>query len=280
MKERGLILTKENRLASIEGRKTQTRRIIVPQPEYTPPPKEYAHHTDEEYWGWSWKKNKKDRFSGVLKSQMISDKGLLYHDRPPYQVGDHLYCREKWFACEVDDIGVQYCVFEDEIVGGIPCPLELRYIGIGGIDKIYQWGWHPSIHMRKEFVRYWFEVTKVRVERVQDISEEDAIAEGVLPNCAAAVYVENIGFVVRPQDLCPACKPFGVCQSMCHREWIRYGLDDELAEPCYSAKDSFETLWDSINKKRGYGWDKNDWVFVYDYEKINGDIRQGCQHTK
>ena len=79
--------------------------------------------------------------------------------------------------------------------------------------------WRPSIHMPRWASRILLEVTEVRVERVQDISEEDARVEGA--DCVA-LRCENV--------------------------------------PTYRA--GFSALWDSINAKRGLGWDANPWVWA------------------
>ena len=76
--------------------------------------------------------------------------------------------------------------------------------------------------MYKSLARIWLEITNIRVERVQDISEEDAKAEGV----------------------------------------GKFEGNDT-----YSYAVSFASLWTSINAKRGYGWDKNPWVWVVEFER-------------
>jgi hypothetical protein len=85
--------------------------------------------------------------------------------------------------------------------------------------------WRPSIHMPRWASRITLEVTDVRVERVQEISEEDAKTEGVTPSIVG--------------------------------EWW-----DHLK---YRA--GFQTLWNSINEKRGFGWDENPWVWVVEFKK-------------
>lgn len=75
--------------------------------------------------------------------------------------------------------------------------------------------------MPKEIARIFLRVTDVRVERVQDITEQDAEREGV-----------------------------------------------KSYDPMFSSKEEFAVLWDSLNAKRGYGWDKNPWVWVYTFERI------------
>ena len=81
----------------------------------------------------------------------------------------------------------------------------------------------PSIFMPRWASRLTLEIVEVRVERVQDISEEDARAEGCDGNCP-------IGYIPAHQKA-----------------------------PCTY---HFAQLWDSINATRGHGWEKNDWVWV------------------
>ena len=91
-----------------------------------------------------------------------------------------------------------------------------------------KYAWKPSIHMPRVASRITLEVTGVRVERVQEITEDDAKAEGCDP------LVESDGSVT-----------------------------------CGRRKTVFAKLWDSINSKRGFGWDKNPWVWVIEFKKIN-----------
>lgn len=87
----------------------------------------------------------------------------------PWSVGDLIWCRECW--AEIGD--------EDEAV-----PREFVYRADGGEYSDWEsvdgdkFRWYPSIHMPKWACRCWKEITDVRVQRIQEISEEDAIAEG------------------------------------------------------------------------------------------------------
>lgn len=101
--------------------------------------------------------------------------------KAPSKVGDILYCRETWWAVEVNAVGVQCCVFEDEfevdsLGGRIPDPPECRYLD----RQDWQYGRHPNIHMPKIHARIFLEVTEAKPpERACDISEADALAEGI-----------------------------------------------------------------------------------------------------
>src|SRR5690606_17555323 len=93
--------------------------------------------------------------------------------------------------------------------------------------------WRPSLYMPRWASRITLEVTEVRVQRLQEITEEDAIAEGVAAN------------------------PYVMCD----------GTVDELMS--ISARDNFRALWDTINGKRpGCSWKANPWVWVVEFRRI------------
>jgi hypothetical protein len=91
----------------------------------------------------------------------------------------------------------------------------------------------PSIFMPRWASRILLEVTAVRVECVQDINEEDAIAEGLSD------------------------------------EYIRKEFPPAECFRKPTAREAFRTLWDSINAKRGYGWDVNPWVWVIEFKRAS-----------
>lgn len=88
--------------------------------------------------------------------------------------------------------------------------------------------WRPSRYMPRWACRLWLRVTAVRPERLQDITTADAIAEGMTPT------------------------------------WEGQSAP---GVPHKSEIDQFADLWDSINAKRGHGWDTNPWVWVYTFER-------------
>lgn len=89
--------------------------------------------------------------------------------------------------------------------------------------------WRPSIFMPREASRITLEITNIRVERLQDISEKDAIAEGV--DCVS--------------------------------------MSDVPRQATLSRRADFKQLWDKINRKRGFCWKTNPYVFVINFKKIN-----------
>ena len=150
-----------------------------------------------------------------FKTPDADPKGII---KCPYQPGDRLWVRETWAGLP------QFHNLNSEIE---------RYIYKADEDAT-PLKWKPSIHMPKEAARIWLEVTSVRVERLQDITEEDAKAEGIAWERARKINrLENSGRIID------------------------------------SAKAMFMRLWDSINAKRGYGWDINPWVWVIEFKKVS-----------
>ena len=97
--------------------------------------------------------------------------------------------------------------------------------------------WRPSIHMPRWASRITLEITDVRVERVQDISEADAWAEGI----------EVLDGQFADADICATAK--------------KYGLMFENANCIYAH------LWDTLYAARGLGWGVNPWVWVITFKR-------------
>ncbi len=199
--------------AILEGRKTMTRRVVKFKP--------------IGYLGWV-----RNVFTHLFK---LAD-APLKEMKCPYGVpGDRLWVRETWGVGSrphptegwVD--GFEYRADEayvDEIEGLpiYPCD-DFDFSG-------YSSGrWKPSIFMPRAASRILLEVTDIRVERLQEITEADAIAEGVELDVDAGYW----------------------------KGYIFPGVYD-------SAKKSFASLWQSIN---GLGsWDQNPWVWIVSFKRI------------
>lgn len=101
--------------------------------------------------------------------------------------------------------------------------------------KFIKWRWKSDslspIFMPKEFARFWLEITDIRVENLQEITGDDAIKEGW----------------PRDRELFPTINTTS------------------------KAKNWFEQFWDSLNAKRGYGWETNPWVWVINFKRISKD---------
>lgn len=155
--------------AIMDGRKTCTRRMVKPQPD--------EKHT---YQLGIVTDSTEKKEVGCFGFGINEYGGSIQYVKPQYQPGDILYVRETWERfecrnCEGDERG--NCSKEpkksvlDKTCG---CYMYRATDEISGDAK-----WHPSIHMPKEAARIWLKVTNVRVERLQEISGEDLIREGI-----------------------------------------------------------------------------------------------------
>lgn len=146
MKERPILFSAPMVRALLDGSKTQTRRIAKVTPD------------------------------------QCEDIGIFYaeHQCPYGQPGDRLWVRETW--APVDEFVLGYPLDEPNSIG-YRADLSARLLDITALNT-YAWNWDlvkwkPSIHMPRWASRIMLEVTGVRVERLQDISDRDAQAEGV-----------------------------------------------------------------------------------------------------
>jgi hypothetical protein len=149
----------------------------------------------------------------------------------PYgRAGDLLWVRETWAPVST---------FDPSPETGALYRADPMYDGIDQFD----WPWKPSIHMPRWASRITLEVTGVRVERLNDISEEDAIAEGCQETYCSP-------------ELTAECEP-GTPQ----RE-----LAELLEGGWITAKGNFSFLWNEIN---GPGsWAANPWVWVVEFRRV------------
>ena len=222
-------------------RKTQTRRVIKPQPD-----DDGMIHAITN--------------TGAVSLLDVRDEGLA-----PYRVGDVLYVRETWTYHE----GARY-----GIIFKARCPQNLA-------QRIK---WKPSIHMPKEAARLFMRVTDVRAERVNDISEADALAEGVdkmLDHSYKEVYEKWRYRVTATQGI--QCDPGSQADQpyrnyLWHGYFGKHGMGNKQSEAWDyqysgydSAIDSFSSLWELINAKRGFGWYMNPWVWAYTFERCGAE---------
>lgn len=196
----------------LDGRKTVTRRVVKPQPEGRPVPM-----TKDSCW------------PGYFAIQ-----GTSKVVRLPYQPGDILWVRETWtkeggeyfYRADFDSDFLDPC---ETLSGGYPheCTYHPGCEGcMRGPQRIY---WRPSIHMPREAARIFLRVTGVRVERLQEITEQGAEDEGCRKWCeGSALEVPARSF-------------------FCN-------LWDSTIKPAY---------------RPTYGWEANPWVWVIEFERIS-----------
>lgn len=210
MNERQILMSAPMVRAILGGTKTQTRRVVRGAP------------------------------SSVFWNQIVMNGNGGWcdeHGRPvrcPYgQPGDRLWVRETWQA-----------FFDDEVPAdrprgprhtmGIPARPDRKsfvFYKADGPGPVHPDGyaaqWCPSIHMPRKYSRITLEITDVRVERLQDISETDALAEGCALECMT---------------------PTG---------------DD--SDSAIHGPGGFRALWSSINGAES--WDQNPWVWVVEFRR-------------
>jgi hypothetical protein len=104
--------------------------------------------------------------------------------------------------------------------------------------------WIPSMYLHREDARIFLEVKETGIERIQEIIEENAKAEGVYP--------------MNPFDLQQI--PMSLIEF--------YGQRDKSIIQKESYKAPYYELWEKLNAKRGYGWDKNPYVWAYEFMRV------------
>lgn len=234
MKERGMIFNGEMVRALMSGRKTQTRRPIKwKQTRFT----EIGEREDGSKWPWS------------EDAEHACD---FWHPCPFGAVGDRIWVRETW--------GVVSHAFSDDglMIDWVPdrpttaiheMPFGNGYYSgyaIYAVDGDFTWGdddgyedgrscWKPSIHMPRAASRILLEITNVRVERLNAISEEDARAEGIIDGGCLN---------------CGEPEPCG------------------CANPEPDTTDAFAYLWQSIYGQEN--WNANPWVWVIEFKRVEG----------
>jgi hypothetical protein len=243
MSEKPILFSAPMVRAILDGTKTETRRVV-----------KWPAGCDE-----FWREDARPWLLGFGGGDYpdVSDGLIQVEDAPVLRVcpygapGDILWVRETWrpwswhegepitvefqaggprTECESDPAwAFRYEQWEERTWIALTEELEAKGVQTDD-DGFYRWEgenplrWRPSIHMPRWAARLFLRVTDVRLERVQDITEEGAIAEGVRGD---------------------------------EHDWA----DQPTPSMCFSA------LWDSLNAKRGYGWDANPWVWVYKFER-------------
>jgi hypothetical protein len=199
--ERPILFSGEMVRAILAGRKTQTRRVLKSQPR------------EIRYPGMS------SKYGPIWPMFFIEGKPFENVHCPYGQPGDRLWVRETFRYFDDGDIfyKADFLQFGDD------------YIPVHADDEPEEWKWQPSIFMPRKISRISLEITKVRIERVQEITDRDARAEGVTLNCSG----------------------------------------DHISHDVARHIEHYEDLWDSINEKRGFGWQKNPWVWVIEFSRAN-----------
>lgn len=243
MKETGMIFTGESVRAIQEGRKTQTRRLYRPR---VPAPYEIIDEFDE---GLQW--------------PYRMDEAGDYHRVDTYGVpGDRIWVREKFqFAHESDS-----AMYDDEPAWAMYAA-DSEMIRRDGVVKghLFQGPWKSPIHMPRWASRITLEITDVRVQRLQEISEADAWAEGVSEFGRGSGSLEAIGVGILAAN--PRLTRRGFLAGLV-ATGLWWGAGQVAKDPMpKSFRGAYAALWDSINGKRA-PWDSNPFVWAITFKQV------------
>lgn len=212
--------------AILAGKKTQTRRVVKYKSWYTHPQDSRISIVtigSKQYWFGA----------------QFGHPNHLVTACPYGQPGDRLWVRETWCQPCYSGCGFNHPGYKYDALYAADNGMERHSLGGNWTQYNRDFKWRPSIFMPRLYSRITLEVVSVRVERLQDISEADALAEGA-PN----TRIEEWYLGIRPRSI----KSLVQCA---HRE-------------------GFEFLWDSINGKRpGCAVADNPWVWVVELKRAN-----------
>lgn len=249
-RERPLLMRGELVRAVLAGRKTQTRRLVKPQPPGWVDPTIVNRTEVQHLFQWTEPEQSPPR-----KLRRWPEEHYM---RSPFSFPvTRLWVRETWspVTCEKGDPGawwgpdrnlfnedngpddqwMQTAYAADATYG--PGQYGMAKLPGGGM---FEGPWRPSIHMPRWACRLVLAIVDVRVQRLQDISEEDARAEGM----------EDDEFrTVIPVDGKPkgATKPYHLPPSR---------------------RAAFANLWDRLYREQDAGWDVNPWVWCVSFKRV------------
>lgn len=226
MKERPILFSGPMVCAILEGRKTQTRRIVNPQPEGI----STFEGVKLPYWN-----------VGGFRTHATANNPI----HCPYGVpGDQLWVREKLNILDWDDSGARLGAFvqyaADESPRGWTHDDDGVDLNWGAGKKTV-----PSMFMPRWASRITLELLQVRVERLQEITEDDALAEGVA--ASEPITQDDIDALVGGSTEKALTEAFGTGGH-------------------FTAKFNYSMLWDDINRKRA-AWATNPWVWVLSFKR-------------
>ena len=218
-KERPIIMGAESVRAILEERKTQTRRVIKPQPKLIGAP------------------------NVPFKTDDANHKGII--NCPYGKVGDRLWVRETWAEAHYwnNDVDAETPIYR---ASDYKTPIKPVV-------------WKSPMFMPRWASRITLEIADIRVERLQDITEDDALVEGIMSNeeYEARASEDNL-------FPCPRCEGYQVHEAFGYD----YGITEVDCTYCNTQKKRYRIVWDSLNAKRGYPWKSNPWVWVVTFKTV------------
>ena len=178
-----------------------------------------------------------------------SEKGVLFFNKnghsdrmkPQFQIGDQLWVKETYTTLVpehfIEPLKTKYVYKAD-------CDAESEQTRKDYVAQGYPYRWISGRFMPKAAARVWLEVTGIKCDRLQSISHEDCIAEGILPLNMSAAQLSETG-----------------------QRYFAYSKTKQLFVDGLDPFWSFNSLWCSING--GESWDHNPWVFAYTFKRID-----------
>lgn len=256
MKERPILFNGAMVRALLDGSKTQTRRLAKDIP-YGPD----CAHFEVEIMDWPLSGVYQDRTNTSLDHWWLDlqcDVDDCSHSEikcPFGQVGDQLWVRETW---RTDDS------LNDKapsMFSKWPVKYEAdgKRLAHGAFHGNTKGKTRASMHMPRWASRIQLEITGVRVERLQDISEEDAKAEGVM-QLDADGFERPIGRNKDGWKLCPVCAGTGLHSTLGANGGVNCDVD---CVHCDTHEKLFKHLWNST----GGNWEDNPWVWVIEFKR-------------
>lgn len=253
MKERPILFSGAMVKAILEGRKTQTRRVV--QYRHNGPRGDRKLHPPPDYvTTWHPNNGVGPEWHAEGPSPNGGTRGSGWTTCPYGVPGDRLWVRESFQPLLADGVKLSDANWK---TGEGYAP---RYVATDGrtewmdltTDSITD-RCKPGIHMPRWASRITLEITDVRVQRVQEISEEDCIAEGI-----ERIECDDPNF-----------------------GWNRFSRKVEGGWHNFvTAQEAFRDLWDSINAARGHGWDPNPWTWSLTLKRIEYPLVTPCYFTR
>lgn len=228
--------------AILNGRKTQTRRVVNPQPRSAP-----IREIDGQ---WNDCGGFEDRESlGVVRIDVRPIAKL-------FNIDDLLWVRENYrFVRAVNGLK------PSKVSQSYHCN-HMHYEADHMPAKNAYGILRPSIFMPRWASRLTLKVTDVRVQRLREISESDANLEGV-EDLSYERYDE------KDFSVCFECGGTRLVNGIGGCGGVMFDVD---CTDCDTYKKRFKHLWNSLNAKRGYAWSENPWVVAYTFEVIHQNI--------
>jgi hypothetical protein len=224
---KGKIFTAQEVQSILSGNKTMFREAVKVQP---------TNSEQKLFVTISGNKKRHNRCSWLECDDKLNVKSRSDHFKCPYQVGQMIFCKES-FGFQAPTCGIS----EDHLIYKSDNPIAI--FATSTLGKEFPVEWKPASHMKQEQSRLTLQIKEIRVELLADISEEDAIAEGI----------EEITIPIF-KNIEPKIKSW---------KWYK---EDNFGT--YSAIKSFTNLWNSTHKKPEEKFEANPWVWSIQFEVV------------